>query len=133
MDKKALDPAGHLTLAASDLKRSKKFYKDLFGHLGFRQIRNTEHSAAWVTREGFGIWLKQAKSRKPPYKYFAPGLQHLCLKAQTRKTVDGIYIFLSSKKVSILHKPRPYPKNTPKYYAVFLADPDGMKIEIAYY
>ena len=30
MNKKSLDPAGHLTLAVSDLVKSKKFYKNLF-------------------------------------------------------------------------------------------------------
>ena len=98
MNKKSLDPAGHLTLAVSNLEKSKKFYKSLFGKLKFKQIRDGERSVAWATREGFGIWIRQAKHAKPRYKYFAPSLQHLCVKAKTRKTVDEIYKLMSAKK-----------------------------------
>ncbi|MDE1946598.1 MAG: VOC family protein [Patescibacteria group bacterium] len=133
MNKKSLDPSGHLTLAVSNLEKSRMFYKSLFGKLRFKQIRDGERSVAWATREGFGIWIRQAKHNKPRYKYFAPGLQHLCVKAKTRKTVDEIYKFMSAKKTFVFDKPKAYPEYTPKYYAVFFADPDGIKIEIAYY
>jgi catechol 2,3-dioxygenase-like lactoylglutathione lyase family enzyme len=133
MNKKSLDAAGHLTLAVSNLENSKKFYKSLFDQLGFKQIRYGEHSAAWATREGFGIWIRQAEHTKPCYKYFAPGLQHLCLKAKTKKAVDEIYKFMSAKKTFVFDKPKLYPEYTPQYYAVFFADPDGIKIEVAYY
>ena len=133
MNKKSLDPAGHLTLAVSNLVKSKKFYKSLFDQLGFKQIRDGERSVAWATREGFGIWIRQAKHAKPRYKYFAPGLQHLCVKAKTKKSVDSIYKLMSAKKIFVFDKPKSYPEYTAKYYAVFFADPDGIKIEVAYY
>ncbi|TSC75665.1 MAG: glyoxalase/bleomycin resistance protein/dioxygenase [Parcubacteria group bacterium Gr01-1014_30] len=133
MNKKSLDPAGHLTLAVSNLEKSKIFYKSLFGKLKFKQIRDGERSVAWATRDGFGIWIRKAKHTKPRYKYFAPGLQHLCVKAKTRKAVDEIYKIMSAKKTFVFDEPKAYPEYTPKYYAVFFADPDGIKIEVAYY
>ena len=133
MNKKSLDPAGHLTLAVTNLEKSRIFYKSLFGKLKFKQIRDGERSVAWAPREGFGIWIRQAKHAKPLYKYFAPGLQHLCVKAKTRKAVDEIYKLVSAKKTFVFDEPKAYPEYTPKYYAVFFADPDGIKIEIAYY
>lgn len=133
MNKKSLDPAGHLTLAVSNLEKSKVFYKSLFGKLKFKQIRDGERSVAWTTREGFGIWIRQAKHAKPQYKYFAPGLQHLCVKAKTKKAVDEIYKLMSTKKTFVFDEPKAYPEYTLKYYAVFFADPDGIKIEVAYY
>lgn len=133
MKNKILDPAGHITLAVSDFEKSKKFYRALFEQLRFETIRDGEHSAAWATREGFGIWIRQAEHAQPRYKYFAPGLQHLCVKAKTKKEVDVIYKHLSAKKTHIFDKPKSYPEYTRKYYAVFFADPDGIKIEVAYY
>lgn len=133
MNKKSFDPAGHLTLAVSNLEKSRIFYKSLFSKLKFKQIRDGERSVAWATREGFGIWIRQAKYAKPRYKYFASGLQHLCVKAKTRKTVDEIYKLVSAKKIFVFDKPKAYPEYTPQYYAVFFADPDGIKIEVAYY
>ena len=40
---------------------------------------------------------------------------------------------MSAKKIFVFDEPKAYPEYTPKYYAVFFADPDGIKIEIAYY
>ncbi len=131
--KKSLDPAGHLSLTASNLKRSKKFYKSLFDQLGFKQIKDGASSVAWVTKEGFGIWIRQAKHAKLRHKHFAPGLHHLCVKAKTRKSVDEIYKHMLAKKTFIFAKPKSYPEYTPKYYAFDFADPDGIKIEVAYY
>ena len=132
-NKKSFDPAGHLTLAVSNLEKSKKFYKSLFERLEFKQVKDNECGATWVTKEGFGIGIKLAKHSKPRYKYFAPGLQHLCVKAKTIKIVDEIYKYMLEKKTFILDKPAHYPEYTSKYYAVFFADPDGIKIEVAYY
>lgn len=133
MSSQPFDPAGHLTLAVNNLKRSKQFYTNLFEQLGFKQILNSEQSVAWATREGFGIWIKQAKHVKPRYKYFVPGLQHLCFKAKTRKAVDEVYKIFVARKRPFFEAPKSYPDYTPKYYAVLFADPDGIKIEVAYY
>ncbi len=133
MNKKSLDPAGHISLAVSNLEKSKKFYKNLFDQLGFKQIKDGTYSIAWVTKEGFGIWIRRAKQAKLPHKHFAPGLHHLCLKAKTKKLVDEIYERMLTKKTVIFAEPKSYPEYTPKYYAVDFADPDGIKIEVAYY
>lgn len=133
MNKKSLDPAGHLSLAVSDLERSRKFYKSLFKQLGFKQIRNSENGVAWVTKEGFGIWIRQAKNKKLHHKHFAPGIHHLCVKAKTKKLVDEVYKYMLAKKTIFFSEPKSYPEYTLKYYAVDFADPDGIKIEIAYY
>src|SRR3989338_175821 len=122
MKKKSLDPAGHLSLAISDFAKSKSFYKNLFLKLGFKQIRDSEHSAGWVTQEGFGIWIRQAKNTKLRHEHFAPGLHHLCLKAKTKKLVDEIYKHVSEKEVFVFAEPKPYPEFTEKYYATSFAD-----------
>lgn len=128
----SLDPAGHLALAVSDFSRSVAFYRALFTQLGFAQIRANEHSAAWVTHDGFGIWIKPAQHAQPRYTYYAPGLQHLCVKASSRELVDAVHQQMAAHAV-VLHAPQAYSEYTPDYYAVFFADPDGLKIEVAFY
>ncbi len=129
MNKKSLDPAGHISLAASDLKISLKFYKDLFEQLGSKQITDK----AWVTQEGFGIWIRQAKNVRLSHEHLAPGLHHLCVKAKTKKLVDEVYNHMLAKKVFVFAEPKSYPEFTPRYYATSFTDPDGIKIEVAYY
>lgn len=123
------DPMGHIRLAVSDLERSKEFYGKLFAKLGCHRIAEK----GWTTPEGFGIWLIQAAHQEPKHTFEAPGLHHLCFKAQSPETVDALYRLLIEDAIPIFSAPQPYPQYTPDYYAVFFADPDGIKLEVAYY
>lgn len=129
----ALDPAGHLSIGVSNLKASRKFYSELFREIGFREIASKEKSAAWVTREGFGFWIYQAHNPGRPYSPCAPGLQHFCFKATRKKEVDKLYKFLANRKARVLGKPSSHPEYSAKYYALYFLDPDGIKLEYAYY
>lgn len=125
------DPAGHLKICASDFAKSKKFYAKIFEKLGFKPIASKEKSAAWATKDGFGIWIAQA-TQKQTHLFGAPGFHHLCVKAETPELVDAIYAQVKNK-TTVFDAPQQFPQYTDKYYAVFFADPDGLKIEVAYY
>ncbi|MFH0713815.1 MAG: VOC family protein [Candidatus Micrarchaeota archaeon] len=127
-----LDSAGHLTLAVSDFLVSERFYSKLFAKIGLERIANKEKSAAWKTREGFGIWIKQA-TVSSKYVFHAPGIHHLCIKAQSKEAVDELYNFLLKEKVKVANQPKNYPEFLPTYYALYFEDPDGIKLEFAFY
>ncbi len=133
MSKKTLDPCGHVKLAVSNFSRSFTFYKEIFDTLGYTLVKEGKDSAGWVSCEMYGIWIAQAQIVDHPYKFNSPGLHHLCLKANTKEKVDLIYSLLLKKGLHIFDIPQKYPRYTNQYYAVFFADPDGMKIEVAYY
>jgi len=126
------DHLGHIKLAVSDFKISRTFYSKLFNNLGFTQISDKKRSAGWATLDGFGIWIAQANILEPKYKFSAPGLHHLCIKARSKEEVDRIYEMIKDE-THIFDPPQKYPKYTPEYYAVFFSDPDGIKLEVAYY
>ena len=129
----ALDPAGHIRVAVSDLPASILFYEKLFAQLRYRR----EREKAWVTLYGLGFWLIQVKYQGLKYVHGAtPGLHHLCFPTDTRSRVDMIYDFLLREGVAISDPPRDYPEYTDgdeEYYAVFFYDPDGIKLEAAYH
>ena len=133
MDKKTIDPLGHITVAVKNLRKSKEFYEKIFAKLGLRQITEKETGAAWEIIPGFCLWIKQAQHPDYNYKFHAPGLHHICIKSKSKKKVDEFYAFLLEQKVLIYDPPKRYPKYTPNYYAVFFADPEGIKLEVAYY
>ncbi|MFA6304531.1 MAG: VOC family protein [Patescibacteria group bacterium] len=132
MENQPYDPVGHIKILASDFKKSYSFYKDIFEALNYKQVSNKENSAGWA-KNGYGILLGQAKIIDFPYKYGMPGIHHICLKAESTDKVDELYNLAVKKEVHIYEPPQKYPNYTDKYYAVFFADPDGMKMEIAYY
>lgn len=130
---KAKDPLGHIKISVSNFQKSYLFYQGLFVLLNYQCVSDKANRAGWVSSLGFGIWIAQAKSPDHDYQFGAPGLHHLCLKASSLDAVDTIYAFAEAEHARIFDRPRKYPDYTTDYYAVFFADPDGIKIEVAYY
>ena len=129
----SFDPSGHTKIAVSDYKKSYLFYKAIFDELGYEQVSYDGDCAVWSSPQGYGIWISKAENPNYKYKFDAPGLHHMCLKAPSEEMVDKIYQMLVEKNVFIYNAPQKYPEYTDKYYAVFFADPDGIKLEAAYY
>ena len=55
----------------------------------------------------------------------------VAFRAPSRAAVDELHARLVGLGVTILDAPAEYPY-TPGYYAVFFADPDGMKLEYVF-
>jgi catechol 2,3-dioxygenase-like lactoylglutathione lyase family enzyme len=127
------DPCGHIKLAVSDYQKSYLFYKGIFEKLGYKQISNKDGHSGWASPDGYAILIAQAKITNHQYKFDTPGLHHLCLKANSIELVDQIYQSLLLNDTYIFDAPQKYPNYTYKYYAVYFADPDGIKLEVAYY
>ena len=127
------DPCGHTKLAVSDYKKSCIFYKGLFEKLGYKQTFSKDSSAGWASPGGYGIMIAEAKIPCYKYKHGAPGLYHICFKADSKEKVDQICQFLILKDVFILSAPKKHPEFTSKYYNVLFTDPDGIKLEVAFY
>ena len=123
------DPCGHVRLSVQNLEASIAFYDQLFIRISAERIAQK----GWATREGLGVWLIQAEEMYPPYTFGAPGLHHLCFKAQSEEEVNILYDFLVESGVIITAPPRRYLQYTEEYYAVFFLDPDRMQMEVAHY
>jgi catechol 2,3-dioxygenase-like lactoylglutathione lyase family enzyme len=115
----------HVSVGVRDLEASRAFYGKVLEALGMKEIRVRENTV------GFGkqfpeFWLNRR-----------PGLQrlqvdtgdHICLAA---RTVDAVKAFHSAGLAmggTDEGPPGLRPEYTPNYYAAFLSDPDGNKIE----
>ena len=88
----------------------------------------------WVIDDGagsaFSIGLHQARSNRAHDRY-SVGLHHLALHADSRADVDALHALLVSEGITVLDAPAEY-DYTPGYYALFFADPDGMKLELVH-
>ncbi len=56
-------------------------------------------------------------------------MHHLAWHAESRGDVDRLHELLLAMGARILDAPADYPQYWPVYYAVFFADPDGLKLE----
>jgi len=120
----------HIYLAVSDFARSEAFYdavmRALGQHKGDKIIAGEPH--AHYLGPQFQLTLRPAKTRQPHDPY-APGLHHLCFQVETAADVDVCFAKLRALGIEV-SEPRRYPEYHPEYYAIFFADPDGIRLEI---
>lgn len=123
----------HLYVAVSDMARSERFYDVVMTVLGFRknafQLGGEAH-VHYYNRH-FGYVLRPARA-SGPHNPYAPGLHHVCLRVESEDDVTEVARRLKELGVSVT-EPKRYPEYAPNYFAVFLTDPDGVRLEITNY
>jgi catechol 2,3-dioxygenase-like lactoylglutathione lyase family enzyme len=125
----------HLDLTVGDLARSKPFYDLVLGFLGYRCVKNEDQIAVYdlTLPDGVcGIAIRSAERRRDHDRYTV-GLHHFAWNADSRQDVDRLHGRLVEAGATILDAPADYPQYGAGYYAVFFADPDGLKLELVHY
>jgi catechol 2,3-dioxygenase-like lactoylglutathione lyase family enzyme len=130
-----MQPTGaihHIDLTASDLARSTSFYDRVLPLLGFQRIADCPEGPLWAgALLELGLQAARAGTQQP-HDRFSPGLHHLAFTAQSREAVDALHRELVAMGITILDPPSEYPEYAPGYYALFFADPDGIKLEFVH-
>lgn len=123
----------HIYLAVRDLEASRRFYDVVMKILGFRsgsfQIGGDTHASYYNRHFGFVLRPARAAAAHDPY---AAGLHHFCLRVDSADDVDAIAAQLRDAGIAVT-TPRLYPGYAPDYYALFLDDPDGIRLEVTNY
>ncbi len=123
----------HIYITVSNLERSEIFYDVVMKVLGFQknkfQIDGEKHIQYY--NRHFGYVLRPARS-KDSHNPYAPGLHHFCLRVESEKEVRETARRLKEQNISV-SEPKQYPEYAPDYFAVFLSDPDGLRLEVTDY
>jgi catechol 2,3-dioxygenase-like lactoylglutathione lyase family enzyme len=113
----------HVGLHVADLDRSTRFYDAVFFALGQRRVVELDRAVAYgVTGPEF--WV--AVNGSPP----APGYGHIALGAAGKAAVDAAHRAGLAAGGTDEGAPGPRPQYGKRYYAAYLLDPDGLKLEI---
>jgi len=127
----------HVDLTVIDLARSAEFYDKVLGALGFKRLEEDdagEHDIRWANAHlTIAIRPVAVEHAGMPFDRYRAGLHHLALKVRSRAQVDDLHDFLLRERMNVLDAPADYPQYGPNYYAVFFADPDGIKIEVVHF
>jgi glyoxylase I family protein len=134
-----MDGIHHLDLVVSDFERSLTFYRGLLRPLGYVQegpIRGERGEVVIYlnrTADGSAVGLREAQSdaHEVPYDRYGVGVHHVAFRAPSRAIVDERAGWLREQGAAIESGPQDY-DYIPGYYAVFFADPDGIKLEIVH-
>jgi catechol 2,3-dioxygenase-like lactoylglutathione lyase family enzyme len=115
----------HISVGVSDLERSARFYAAALAPLGLSRL---------ITRPatiGFGksypeFWINFRAGMAP----VAPDSgDHVCLRAQTTAEVDAFHAAALAAGGNSESPPSLRPHDRVRYYATFVRDPDGNRIE----
>ena len=130
----------HIALTVSDLLRSFEFYDKIFKFMGYMSIEvsaTTQQSMktelrSWVG-PGYSISIRPSKGEfaHRVHDRNAPGFNHMAFYAEDRSDIEAMHQLLNKMGAKILDPPAEYPYS-PGYFAVYFADPDGLKFEFAY-
>ncbi len=118
----------HLVLSVGNFARSKEFYGKVLGFLGFKLKYDYADMAGWSNGKTL-FWLAaaDAQGRKRQYRKGDIGFHHYAFELASRDDVDELGAFLEKNGMTVLDPPGEYYGRN--YYAVYFADPDGMKLE----
>jgi glyoxylase I family protein len=125
----------HLDLVVSSLERSLPLYRELLEPLGYTRAGEIvgERGERVVYLGGSGgaaISLREAQSTGTHDRY-AVGLHHVAFAAPSRELVDDRLRWARAQGLEIENDPQEWPYMR-GYYAGFLHDPDGIKLEIVH-
>jgi catechol 2,3-dioxygenase-like lactoylglutathione lyase family enzyme len=122
----------HVDLCVRDVDRSLAFYLDVLGPLGleedvrYRTYRGTEE----VVYLRFGeqnLGLRSADGGE--HHYYGVGIEHLAFEVDAREEVDAAYERCVRAGADV-HFPPEEDRDIEGYYAVFVFDPDGFRVEV---
>ncbi|WP_309085297.1 VOC family protein [Chelativorans sp.] len=115
----------HVSIGVRDLERARRFYDAALEPLGYSRL------SAGVASLGYGhdlvsLWVNTAERPVPPDE--TSGL-HFCFGAPSRQSVDAFHTAAVAAGGRDNGGPGLRPEYGPAYYAAYVIDPDGYRIE----
>jgi catechol 2,3-dioxygenase-like lactoylglutathione lyase family enzyme len=126
----------HVDLAVSDVERSLEFYLGLLGPLGaeeyarYPSYRGTEEVVYLNLGGEPALGLRPADGGE--HRYYGVGIEHLAVFVDNRAEVDEAYERCLEMGANVHHPPEE-DRDEPGYWALFVFDPDGIRVEVAHW
>lgn len=115
----------HVSIGARNVAASKRFYDAVLQPLGYRCLSDSPESLGYGAKAPV-FWINAAEQPVPADS--RSGL-HLCFCAPNRKSVDSFHAAGLTTGGQDNGRPGLRPDYGAGYYAAFLMDPDGYRIE----
>jgi catechol 2,3-dioxygenase-like lactoylglutathione lyase family enzyme len=115
----------HVSIGARDMAATKRFYDATLKPLGYACTSESDGCLGYG-KGSTALWVNRTQSPVPPDP--ESGL-HLCFDAPTRAGVDAFHAAALKTGGHDNGKPGLRDDYGPNYYAAFVTDPDGYRLE----
>lgn len=115
----------HISIGVRDIARTKRFYDAALKPLGYKALSEGETSLGYGN-DTVVLWI--SASDKPVLADEKSGL-HFCFDAPTHQSVAAFHAAALGAGGRDNGKPGVRPDYAPNYYAAFVVDPDGYRLE----
>ncbi|MBV8613014.1 MAG: VOC family protein [Acetobacteraceae bacterium] len=115
----------HVSIGVRDIAAARRFYDAALAPLGYACLSRDETSLGYG-RDAAAFWV--LASSHPVPADARSGL-HICFAAPTRQSVEAFHAGALGAGGRDNGKPGLRPEYDPVYYAAFVVDPDGYRVE----
>ena len=115
----------HVSIGVRDIERARRFYDSVLPALGYKRMMDVETTSGYG-RDTAAFWIALAERPVPPDP--ESGL-HFCFTAPTRASVDAFHAAAIQAGATDNGKPGLRAEYGDNYYAAFVIDPDGYRLE----
>ncbi len=115
----------HVSIGVRSVAAAKRFYDRALEPLGFKALSESPGSLGYG---GSAIQLWMSETDRPVVAHEKSGL-HFCFSAPTRQSVDEFHAAALAAGGRDNGRPGPRRDYGPDYYAAFVIDPDGYRLE----
>lgn len=115
----------HVSIGVRDIKRTKRFYDAALKPLGYACLSESTGSLGYG-KGAVVLWISATKS---PVAADANSGLHFCFDAPNRTSVDAFHAAAVKAGGRDNGKPGLRPDYSADYYAGFVVDPDGYRLE----
>ena len=116
----------HVSVAVRDIKAGARFYEPLLATLGMTKLRDWPDAAVGYGKKYPEFWINR---RKDMALVAADSGVHICLRAGDAAMVDAFHAAALAGGGSSDGAPGFRAQYHENYYAAFIRDPDGNRIE----
>jgi len=116
----------HISISVRDLKAAEKFYATLLAPLGMAKLREWPDAAVGFGKKYPEFWINR---RDGMARIADDSGVHICLRAPDAAAVDAFHAAALQSGGTSDGAPGLRAKYHENYYAAFIRDPDGNRIE----
>jgi catechol 2,3-dioxygenase-like lactoylglutathione lyase family enzyme len=119
----------HLGITIEDLPSAIAQFDPVLAAMGFIREDAADSSSWYVEGEPEIILYTAREPETGPHPHGRVGWQHLAFAVESRAEVDRLHAIALDAGWSTVRDPREYPRFSRQYYAAFVEDDNGIRLE----